>query len=111
MAAPQGKVLEQLPGLTSRQTKPSVSSRVAKATLLALVALAITFFARIGHEQLWNRVQRAAPDTSSDNICPQVPELTPVKNNALWQTLAETYGTEAFRLKAVDWLSGAVQIP
>ncbi|KAF8437233.1 hypothetical protein L210DRAFT_3682609 [Boletus edulis BED1] len=100
MSVPYGKVPEELPGLTlHRQTTSSVSSRAAKTTLLAFAALAVTFFTS------------TSLDTTGVNLCPQAPALIPVKNNALWETLTEIYGTEAFRLKAVDWLSGAVQIP
>lgn len=115
MSAPQSKDREQLPGLTPRRTTSSVSSglrRAAKTTLLALAALAITaFFARITHKQLWHCIQSASLNAANDDLCPQAPELIPVKNNALWQTLTEIYGTEAFRTKAIEWLSGAVQIP
>ena len=111
MSAPQSKVQEQLPGLTPKRTTPGVSSRAAKTALLVLAALAITFFARISHKQLWHCIQSTSLDTANDGLCPQAPELIPVKNNALWKTLTEIYGTEVFRSKAVDWLSGAVQIP
>lgn len=111
MSAPQSKVREELPGLSPRQKRSIVSSRAAKTTLLAFAALAITFFARITHKQLWHCIQSASFDTANSGVCPQAPELIPVKNNALWATLTEVYGTEAFRSKAVDWLSGAIQIP
>ncbi|KAF8552419.1 carboxypeptidase S [Imleria badia] len=111
MSAPQSKVSEELPGVTPRQTRTSVSSRVAKTTLFAFAALVITLFARITHKQLWHCIQSASFDTANDDACPQAPEFIPVKNNALWATLTEIYGTEAFRSQAVDWLSGAIQIP
>lgn len=111
MSAPQGKIAEELPGLTTRQPTPSVSSRAAKTALLAFAALAITFFARITHQRFWHCTQSVLLGAPNEDLCPQVPELIPSKNNALWETLNEIYGTEAFRLKAVAWLSGAVQIP
>ncbi|KAG6373800.1 hypothetical protein JVT61DRAFT_5945 [Boletus reticuloceps] len=112
MSVPYRKFPEELPGLTlHRRTTSSVSSRAAKTTLFAFAALAIMFFTRCAHRQLWHGIQSTSLDTTGVNLCPQAPELIPVKNNALWETLTEIYGTEAFRLKAVDWLSGAVQIP
>ncbi|KAF8449022.1 hypothetical protein L210DRAFT_847620 [Boletus edulis BED1] len=108
MSVPQSKVTEELPGLTPRQKASIVSSRAAKTTLLAFAALVITFFAR---GQLWHCIQSSSINTAKVDLCPQAPELTPVKNNVLWEKLTENYGTEAFRLKAVDWLSGAIQIP
>ena len=111
MSVPQGKALIDFPALKPSRATPSISSRATKATLLAFAALAITFFARITHKWLWHCIQSISLDTANSNVCPQVPELIPVKNNALWETLTEIYGTEAFRSKAIDWLSGAIQIP
>ncbi|KAH0836669.1 hypothetical protein J3R83DRAFT_8389 [Lanmaoa asiatica] len=107
----QGKVPEELPGPTPSRTTPSVSSRAGKAILLALAALVVTFFARVAHKQLWHCFQSPPLDTAKGNLCPQAPELIPVKNNASWETLTDIYGTEAFQSKAVDWLSGAIRIP
>lgn len=111
MSVPQSKIPGELPGLKPSRATPSVSSRAVKITLLALAALAVTFFARVTHRQLWHCIQSASLDTANGDLCPQAPELIPVKNNALWETLTEIYGTEAFRSKAVDWLSGAIQVP
>jgi len=49
--------------------------------------------------------------TNNADICPQVSELIPTSNFALWKTLGDTYGTDAFKMRAVDWLAGAVRIP
>ena len=48
---------------------------------------------------------------SIDSICPQVPELIPEKNYELWESLSNIYSTDSFKLKAINWLSGAVQVP
>ena len=48
---------------------------------------------------------------SIDSICPQVPELIPEKNYELWESLSNIYSTGSFKLKAIDWLAGAVQVP
>ncbi|KAI5987097.1 hypothetical protein EDD15DRAFT_1509304 [Pisolithus albus] len=45
------------------------------------------------------------------NVCPQVPELIPQKNLDIWESLGATYDTDAFKAKAVNWLSEAVQVP
>ena len=46
-----------------------------------------------------------------DDVCPQVSELIPEKNYELWESLSNAYSTDSFKLKAIDWLSGAVQVP
>ena len=45
------------------------------------------------------------------NLCPQFDVLTPEKNRLVWEALGNTYGTEEFKLRAVDWLAGAVKVP
>lgn len=45
------------------------------------------------------------------NICPQAPELVPQRNFDIWESLGATYDTDAFKAKAVNWLSEAVQVP
>lgn len=113
MSVPQGKLPGELPGLKPSRATPNVSSRAVKTTLFVLAALAITVFAKITPKYIWHCIQSASLDTANGgrDLCPQAPELIPVKNNALWETLTEIYGTEAFQAKAVDWLSGAIQIP
>ncbi|OBZ74012.1 Carboxypeptidase S [Grifola frondosa] len=43
--------------------------------------------------------------------CPQVSSLVPEKNAELWNSLGETYETDAFVTRAVGWLGGAVRVP
>ncbi|KAI0343236.1 carboxypeptidase S [Trametopsis cervina] len=45
------------------------------------------------------------------SLCPQQSPLTPSKHADLWESLGETYETKAFQDRAVQWLSGAVQVP
>jgi hypothetical protein len=45
------------------------------------------------------------------SACAQADALVPDQNGNLWNALAETYGTDAFKNRAVDWLGGAVRIP
>jgi hypothetical protein len=57
-----------------------------------------------------------APFASTDRhynsaTCPQTTALLPIKNAPVAKDLASLYDTEAFRSKAISWLSGAVQIP
>ncbi|KIM59101.1 hypothetical protein SCLCIDRAFT_1039128 [Scleroderma citrinum Foug A] len=48
---------------------------------------------------------------SIDDVCPQASALIPEKNYKLWESLSNTYSTDSFKLKAINWLSGAVQVP
>ena len=50
-------------------------------------------------------------DYDSAQTCPQADEVKPSTHAALWRELGEQIGTEEFKLKAVDWLGGAVRIP
>ncbi|KAF8074977.1 carboxypeptidase S [Lyophyllum atratum] len=51
-----------------------------------------------------------SPD-KDESRCPQSDPLVPVRNGALWESLSATFGTEPFKVQAIDWLSGAVRIP
>lgn len=44
-------------------------------------------------------------------LCVQTNVLTPDRNGVLWDSLSSTVGTEAFKAKAVEWISGAVRVP
>ncbi|KAJ2920853.1 hypothetical protein H1R20_g16240, partial [Candolleomyces eurysporus] len=43
--------------------------------------------------------------------CPQADVLLPSNHHGLWSTLTRQIASEDFRKEAVEWLSGAVQIP
>lgn len=76
------------------------SKKSAIVTLVAVLGLCA-----------WHSFNHVDVHLSNDGVCPQVSELIPDKNYALWESLSSTYSTDMFKLKAVDWLSGAVQIP
>lgn len=40
-------------------------------------------------------------------LCPQEGALYPVKEQAVFEKLAEHYGTEEFKARAIDWVSGS----
>lgn len=92
-----------------RRLSSSTSRIVALRTgLVVLAVFASTFLWRspfgIGPHNF-----KSHEHISEADICPQVSELIP--RAALWKTLGDTYGTEAFKKRAVDWLAGAVRIP
>ncbi|KAI0047164.1 carboxypeptidase S [Auriscalpium vulgare] len=47
----------------------------------------------------------------ASGLCPQVDPLYPSRSAELWTRLSKTYLTEAFTLRAVDQLGGAVRVP
>lgn len=104
------KAGERLPGIYDRtSTTKKLSKAKTIAFKIALVTLAIfasTYFVK--------RPFNAFPvGTLEDGVdlCPQVDELVPEKNGVIWESLQHTYGTEAFKARAIDWLGGAVRIP
>ena len=42
--------------------------------------------------------------------CPQADILVPQANGALWNTLGAVYASDDFKIRAIDWLGGAVRI-
>ncbi|KAG2364099.1 hypothetical protein BDR07DRAFT_1482813 [Suillus spraguei] len=111
MPATNEKTNEFLPGvLPPRTTGRTLSSGrlvTLRAGLVVLAVCASTF--------LWMRPCGIRPYHSHQevnaDICPQVSELIPKSNGALWKALGDTYETDAFKMRAVDWLAGAVRIP
>ncbi|KAF9218981.1 carboxypeptidase S [Gyrodon lividus] len=108
MSTLKEKDLELLPAPTQGRAPSGTSSMSKKTALIAFAALAVTLLAR-GTRIFCNHPQ--SDDLTNGTVCAQVSELIPEKNSALWETLSTTYSTEAFKMKAVDWLSGAVQLP
>ena len=43
--------------------------------------------------------------------CPQVSAVFPEKNAELWKSLGESYSSDAFKGRAIEWLGGAVRVP
>lgn len=43
--------------------------------------------------------------------CVQATALVPARNAELWNSLGDTYRTDAFKSRAVEWLGGAVRVP
>jgi Gly-Xaa carboxypeptidase len=111
MSATNEKTNEFLPGVLPPRTRRTLSSGgriVALRTGLVVLAVFASTF-------LWRAPYGIGPYHSHQefnaDICPQVSELIPKSNGALWRTLGDTYETDAFKMRAVDWLAGAVRIP
>jgi hypothetical protein len=50
-------------------------------------------------------------DASTESLCPQVPALYPSKNADLFRNVTELYETEAYKQRAISWLSGSIRVP
>ena len=44
-------------------------------------------------------------------ICPQADALYPDRHTSLWESLGKDFSQDAFTLRAVEWLGGAVRVP
>ncbi|KAG2121218.1 hypothetical protein BD769DRAFT_1671694 [Suillus cothurnatus] len=104
------KKADELPGINARSstTKLSNVKAIAFKTILvtALAISASTYFVK----RPLNGFSVGTLESGVD-LCPQADELVPEKNGVIWESLQLTYGTEAFKAKAIDWLGGAVRIP
>ncbi|KAG6330630.1 hypothetical protein ID866_8460 [Astraeus odoratus] len=83
----------------------SVSIKAVAAAVVISLTLLTTCICNHRHGPVYPH------DLVVHGVCPQVSELVPERNQEIWEALGSTYSTEAFRSKAVDWLSGAVQVP
>ena len=48
---------------------------------------------------------------NASNVCPQADALYPDRHAPLWESLGKEFSQDAFTLRAVEWLGGAVRIP
>ncbi|KDQ15508.1 hypothetical protein BOTBODRAFT_54770 [Botryobasidium botryosum FD-172 SS1] len=84
------------------RTRPSTFSR-----LLAIGFIASLYFVP---RLIRGRTVDTGP-TAREDICVQEDPLTPQSHSALAGSLGERYDSPEFKQRAVEWLSGAVQIP
>ncbi len=97
-----------LPNSLSQPTRKSTGP--LKTSLYVLLALICTGTALYSVQPHFFCVGHAG--TASADICPQPGVLVPSKNGALWKGLVEeTYNSQEFHDRAVNWLGGAVRVP
>ncbi|KAF8582795.1 carboxypeptidase S [Ramaria rubella] len=87
--------------------RPFWRSRLVAFTSLA--ALWGTFHLYAGSHGYPFRQERGI-DTLA-KLCPQTDSLFPVKHADLYEQLGNLIDTDDYKLRAIDWLGGAVQIP
>ena len=46
----------------------------------------------------------------AEEQCVQATAIVPMKHAELWSSLGDTYGTDAFKSRAAEWLGGAVRV-
>lgn len=111
-----------LPAMVASQSPPKARSSTAGrvVVLLGTVSLVMLVSKAMGsHENgcgmgsLLEYLEDTIGGFSkpSDDLCPQAAPLTPSKYKDVWEDLGSMYGTDDFKMKAVDWLAGAVRIP
>lgn len=88
---------------SAENTKRRVLRRLVLFFTLALAGLIATF-------------QNALPINihslhhhQKEQLCTQYDVLVP--SNPLWKAVGEIIGADAFKSRAVDWLSGAIKVP
>jgi len=101
------------PGDILPSPPPAAPSRKPRSRWLSLAA--VVFFAVYAFRApifsfLGETLDSLRPIPDS-NLCPQSGALYPSKNGELWKSLHDTFSTDGFQQRAVDWLAGAVRIP
>ena len=93
---------------------PSSQDTKSKSTVSrAKAAICVTLFIFV-QCLFWNPTRLDIPTfnaKSSESLCPQASELVPHKNGKIWRHLTETFSTDVFKSRAINWLGGAVRVP
>lgn len=76
---------------------------------LAKVVVILTLFL-FAQCMFWTTDLDLSPSVSEE-LCPQDSEFVPDKNGEIWQTLSNSFSSDDFKAKAIDWLADAVRIP
>lgn len=90
-----------------QQKSADFRSKTARVIRLITFILILTYF-------FWNPAKfniLPLSNANSKSLCPQAAELTPQKHGDVWEFLSKSFATDDFRTRAIDWLSGAVQVP
>ncbi|KAH9066868.1 hypothetical protein EDB87DRAFT_466588 [Lactarius vividus] len=90
--------------LVSERRPQSSRRRVYGLVTLLVVPVLLRCATFLGPERGFGRLNDA-------NICPQVDALYPNRHSLLWERLGNDFSQDAFTLRAVEWLGGAVRVP
>ncbi|CAL1714699.1 unnamed protein product [Somion occarium] len=99
--------------LPSYTSAPRKSLSPLRATIYLALALVCTCSAlwSLDLPELLHGGLSESEDVSAADLCPQPSALAPSKHAAFWETLNETYATDDFASRAVEWLGGAIRVP
>ncbi|KAG0707054.1 hypothetical protein DFH29DRAFT_1016640 [Suillus ampliporus] len=103
------KKVDELPGVHARTSTTKLCKAKAIAFKAALVVFAISASTYLVKRPFGGIPIGTLEDGSE--LCPQADELVPEKNGMIWESLGHMYNTEEFKVRAVNWLGGAVRIP
>lgn len=79
--------------------------------ILSLVALSIwSLSSQLPPLQLQDNSLTTPSRLTPSDSCPQDTAITPQKHALIWESLLKEAGTEEYKGKAVEWLSGAIRI-
>lgn len=95
---------------------PSLEEPPARPTVFRKTAIAFWILLGVAQLIFWRATSDSFDhistyDKSSDDFCPQVSELLPNKNGKVWQQLSETFSSEGFKARAINWIGDAVRVP
>jgi len=112
MAAKDEKVDHLLPTAVLVQAPCPQRSKWRTLGLIALLASAFSLASRYvdPHSRPFSFAMQSSQFKVEDT-CPQSKTLSPVQHAQLWESLGCDFDKDEFKMRAVKWLAGAVQIP
>ncbi|EIM87284.1 carboxypeptidase S [Stereum hirsutum FP-91666 SS1] len=106
---------ELLPSSSSNSPPPNFEGKRSKWNYLAFAVLGSLALVQTANQAglsdtLLATIGSFRTEASRAELCPQEGALYPHKEYALFQTLTDSYGTEEFKARAIDWIAGAIQV-
>lgn len=101
----------------SQQSRTNEARRKRRTVGLLIGFVGLVLGAHLVHKSAHFSCLRSSlahlPLDHSDRqaVCPQVGQLLPDSNKELWEKLSDQISTDEFKTTAIQWLSGAVQVP
>ena len=96
------------PNLTPKTTSRFPILKRHRAVFLVVVLGLSSYFSNIFTENVATPLTQWYRDGGES--CPQADVLVPQANGPLWNSLSAVYASDNFKVRAVNWLGGAVRI-
>lgn len=101
---------ELLPSSSHNSPPPNVEREKSKWNYLAFAVLGSLALVQTANQaglsgSLLATFGSFTTEASREELCPQEGALYPHKEYALFQSLTDSYGTEEFKARAIDWVS------